>query len=494
LASCTGAEVDRRIAQGRARARAAVTGLAIVGLALAVYVVSNLGRNDPGREVVYNHYVWQASAWLDGQASIPYPVHSTDGSRDNYWFQDVQEVPDTSDTGQGRALLPFPPLPALIVLPFVVLWGLTTDAQLIATIIGALDVGLAYWMLGRLRVRRAIRVAVTIFFGLGTVFWYTAEKGTTWFLAHVVAVGLMLLAVGIALDADRAAADGALGQGPEAQDWSADGEALEARGPGIGAHGIGTVIDGRQFLAGVLLGLAATARLTVIFAAPFFLFVGGGGNWRRRALSAGLGAALPVVGLVIYNLVSTGHLFNPVYDVLYHREAEFYTFLNYHTDWSIEDPRYIPQNLFLMLVNPPEAFPTALQFGQQLCEGARATRSWFDPTCPILMPSPTSMGLLLTSPAYLLGLPALLRYGRSRLVTGSALAVLLVSLVNLMHFSQGWVQFGYRFSLDFVPWALLLVAVGLERLGGVRPTAMALIVISVVINLWGVWWAASLGW
>ena len=33
-----------------------------------------------------------------------------------------------------------------------------------------------------------------------------------------------------------------------------------------------------------------------------------------------------------------------------------------------------------------------------------------------------------------------------------------------MHFSQGWVQFGYRFSNDFVPFALLLVALGFERL------------------------------
>ena len=27
-----------------------------------------------------------------------------------------------------------------------------------------------------------------------------------------------------------------------------------------------------------------------------------------------------------------------------------------------------------------------------------------------------------------------------------------------MHFSQGWVQFGYRFSHDFVPFALIVVA------------------------------------
>ena len=55
-------------------------------------------------------------------------------------------------------------------------------------------------------------------------------------------------------------------------------------------------IDRRQFAVGLLFGLACTARLTVLFAAPFFLLVGAGGSWWRRGWSAGLGAAIPVGG------------------------------------------------------------------------------------------------------------------------------------------------------------------------------------------------------
>jgi hypothetical protein len=82
--------------------------------------------------------------------------------------------------------------------------------------------------------------------------------------------------------------------------------------------------------------------------------------------------------------------------------------------------------------------------------------------------------------------------------------VLIIAIVNLMHFSQGWVQFGYRFSLDFAPWAVLLVAVGLERIAartGRRTGAWALIAFalvlvaaSVFVNLWGVVWGDVLGW
>ena len=51
----------------------------------------------------------------------------------------------------------------------------------------------------------------------------------------------------------------------------------------------------RQLLAGLLFGLACTARLTSLFAAPFFMLVGGGrGWWRRGAGRPALGAAIPV--------------------------------------------------------------------------------------------------------------------------------------------------------------------------------------------------------
>ena len=108
------------------------------------------------------------------------------------------------------------------------------------------------------------------------------------------------------------------------------------------------------------------------------------------------------------------------------------------------------------------------------------------------------MSVILTSPAYLLAIGILGRRGRSRLVGGAVVAVLLIAFVNLMHFSQGWVQFGYRFSNDAAPFALLLVALGFQRLVDRRVWGMALavglIVLSVAINLWGVLWGRLLGW
>ena len=77
---------------------------------------------------------------------------------------------------------------------------------------------------------------------------------------------------------------------------------------------------------------------------------------------------------------------------------------------------------------------------------------------------------------------------------GPSIAVVAIAFVNLMHFSQGWVQFGYRFSNDFAPFALLLVGLGLVRLGRIRGWPLVLVAASIAINAWGVAWGVILQW
>jgi hypothetical protein len=499
--------VDRRVAQGRppdrpadralepddrwARRRVALGGALAFGvLALFAYSVG-----DDGTQRIYNHFVWQAQAFLDGRTAIDYPVAAAGDLPGNDLFQDVMPLYDANGQPTGRGLIPFPPLPALVLSPFVALWGLATDDQAIAGVLGAVVVVLAWWMLGRLPIGTGARVVGTAFFGFGTVFFYTAELGTTWYFAHVVAVGLGLVAVGLALgrDPDAAFDEDAL---PE-PDEPVPGERAPDRPRGL--RDLLAFVDRRQVFVGFLFGLACTARLTMAFAAPFFLLVGPGRGWFGRGLSAGIGAAVPIAGLLLYNVASTGHVFHPAYEYLYQAEAYGYPSLGYNPEWSIEDPRYIPQNLGIALFSTPailpDVYPAGLGGGEALCTEPGAERGLFDRDCPIALPRDVGMSILLTSPAYLLAVPTLVAlYGRSRLVSGAILAVVLIFVVNLMHFSQGWVQFGYRFSNDFVPFALPLVALGAERLRR-RPILVGgLLAVSVAINLWGAAWGALLGW
>jgi hypothetical protein len=574
-----------------------VWGILLLALCMAVYAASNLNRQNQ-----YIHFVWQAQSWLDGETSIPTNVEGlgTASAPGNSWYQDIQPILDSNGQETGRGTIPFPPLPALVLLPFVAFWHLATNEQLLAAIFAALDVGIAFWMLGYLPIRREIRGLTALFLGLGTVLWYAAAIGTTWFWAHIVAIGCLLLAIGLALSADGEAAEprplsegvaavrepsrpggwraataivvfGALGELLFLLAWAGTPAAAIA-GVGVllaivaaalavvvsgqrgvlvplavvvaiaaglpatlllGAHSapallvldvvalalvVGLVVlararpepvdralttlwdalsrpESRQVAAGLFFGLACTARLTIVFGFPFLLLVGGGGSWLRRGLLAGTGAAVPLVALLVYTYAGTGHLFNPAYDYLYQQEVGYW-FLNYHPEWSIEDIRYVPQNLMIFLFNLPAIAPSqGATILEPYCTAGQA-RGFFDANCPIVMPDPVGMSVLLTSPAYLLAplafIPARVRK-LDRATAGAAMAVLAIAFVNLMHFSQGWVQFGYRFSNDFAPFALILVALGANRLGRLWPVVL-LVAASIAINLWGTVWGVVNGW
>src|SRR5690606_39789566 len=62
------------------------------------------------------------------------------------------------------------------------------------------------------------------------------------------------------------------------------------------------------------------------------------------------------------------------------------------------------------------------------------------------------------------------------------ITVAAVALPTLFYQNSGWVQFGYRFSLDYIVFLFALIAIGARPLGRV---AKALIIAGVVINLFG---------
>jgi hypothetical protein len=339
-------------------------GLFFVTLALGIYTFS-----DPARSGFYNHFVWQADAFLHGHFSIAFPV--TEGPFTNGYFQDVMPLP----LQPGRGLLPFPPLPAIVLMPFVAIFGLATDSQLVGVIIGATNVGLAWRMTTRLTASRGTAFLATLFFAFGTVHWYASMLSTTWFLAHVVAVTFVLLGITLALDAERfyRARHAQQIRRTEMAPRGAISETFEENSLFLKWYRkLRDNVDPVQFMAGFVFGIGALARLPVIFGAPFFLFVGGGGSFWRRGLAAGLGAALPLTMLLAYNLAATGHVFNPAYNYLYRTEyvgylpprpgeclfpQDFCDSLEIDRTLGIEDIGHIPLNALIMFGWPPIVRP-----------------------------------------------------------------------------------------------------------------------------------------
>jgi len=479
-----------------------IAGLTLAILAFGLYLATN-----PERRNLWNHFVWQADAWLHGRAWIPYPTLASGDLPRNDYLNDVWPMRDAAGNPMGQGLIPFPPLPAVVLLPFVAIAGLAVDQELVAAWIGALGVGLAWWMLGPLPVHRGVRFLVAAFFATGTAWWWSASAGSTWYLAHLVATDLLLLATGRALRADAGAAD--------VDGWGgADGAARDGAGGDEAAAGPrnwlrrmianALPLDRSQGVVGLLVGLAATARLPVLLAVPFFLLVGRGGTWQRRAASAGVGVALPVAVLLAYTWATTGALIHPGYEAQYAREVVGYPAFDYRADWAVEDLRYLPRNVALMLGSLPAVMPDYLPntLGMladvPVCTEPGATRALFDPACPIAVPRDIGTSILLTSPAFLLAAIPLARRRWSRVVLGSLLAALAIAVFDLAHFSQGWVQWGYRFSNDYVPFLLILTAlgagVGASGRGRPRVIAVALVLIAAIVNFWGVTWGGILVW
>ena len=78
------------------RLPAVLVGAGLVALALAAFWL-------PGTDRVYNHFVWQAMAFLHGTAVIQWPVDQGGFPRGNDWMQDVYPLReltgDPSTTG-----------------------------------------------------------------------------------------------------------------------------------------------------------------------------------------------------------------------------------------------------------------------------------------------------------------------------------------------------------------------------------------------------------
>ena len=399
------------------------------------------------------HFVYQADAWLHGHATIDPPLTGDDWAkvetvvlddgtelrgrrlttRPVFRALDGHELPATRiRRSVGKtAYMSFPPFPTLVMLPGAALGGRAGNDVVPTLVLAALILPLALLVLRRLSgaglSRRSLGddlwLVATLAFG--SVAFFSAVQGKVWFTAHVVGVVLALIYA-----------------------WAS----IEAR---------------RPLIAGLALGAAALTRTAMAFMVILFLCEawrvhGGFTAWRvaRPKLLRELAPplilfAVPVLGFAIagmaYNFMRFGSLteFGHSYlEVRQQAQIEQFGLASYH---------YLARNLAVAFTLLPEL-------------SARA---------PYVQISGHGLALWITSPVLLL-----LLWPRDRppLHRTLWLTVAAVALPSLLYQNSGWVQFGYRFSLDYLVLLILLLAIGgrpLTRL------AKALIVAGIVVNLFG---------
>ena len=378
--------------------------LLILGLTFAAYFVSNSTPQE-----WYNHYVYQAQAFLHGRTDLQgFPSY----------LQDLSDY-------NGKYYMPSPPVPAILLMPSVAIWGTGVDEVRISMLMGAANVALVWILLGRMNIKSWKRLLLTILFGFGTVQWDVATTGTTWFFAEIVAVFFVLLCM------------------------------IEYFG------------RKRAVLMGFLLGLAALSRLPVVVGSIFFLAMLYKDGGIRRPLKFIAGLAVPLAFYGYFNYVRFGNPLQTGYS-MHSYAAHFANDINKYGMFSLH---YIPKQLYTLFISPPQYI------------------SHF----PFFKPNPEGMGILLTTPAILYVVRA--RFSES-INRWALLATVGIFLPTIMWFSTGWVQFGYRYSLDFMPFVLIPRASGVRRTTNKTMIALiiALVAISVIVNLWGTLWSVHLGW
>lgn len=99
---------------------------------------------------------------------------------------------------------------------------------------------------------------------------------------------------------------------------------------------------------------------------------------------------------------------------------------------------------------------------------------------PFFKPSEFGMALFMVTPAFLYLFTARVR----RLEVAAAVAMGLVMIPHLLHGTTGWTQFGYRYSMDYLPMLAVLTASGMRYRIETRRKWL-IIGLSVVIAVWG---------
>lgn len=373
----------------------------IFAVVLAIYIAVT-----PRTNTAYRHFVYMARAFLERHVDLR-------GLPE--YYHDVIHV-------GGRVYAPFPPVPALLMVPVVAWQGGDADQGRVGQILAAGAVAVFVLGLRRLGFPPATRLFCGASLAFGSVLWPSTAIGTTWFFAQVVVV----LATAVIV-------------------WELAG-------------------DARPLVLGGAVVAAWLTRLSLLPAVAVLGVLVWGRHRTLRSLAAFL--AVNAVGAAVYAAYDYLRFGDPLqsgYSLLsmavVNTEAA--------SRWGFFNVHFIPEQLYAMFFRAPELINQP----------------------PYLKPSPWGMSLLLTSPVIL---RLLFPQTDCRAWLRWAALALSLAVPLLPYFSVGWVQFGYRYSLDWWVFVLVLLAYALAR--GPRPVDYALLVASIGMNGLGVYWVRALGW
>jgi hypothetical protein len=108
---------------------------------------------------------------------------------------------------------------------------------------------------------------------------------------------------------------------------------------------------------------------------------------------------------------------------------------------------------------------------------------------PYLRPDGLGLSVFLTSPGLLFAIRSDWRDPRAWWLLGAAVAVL---IPTLLYYGGGWLQYGYRYFLDSVPFVIALCGLAAVRQGRIGRKWLALVAFGTVVMAFAVYWVGKL--
>jgi hypothetical protein len=179
-------------------------------------------------------------------------------------------------------------------------------------------------------------------------------------------------------------------------------------------------------------------------------------------VTLGIAFGISVAFFLWYNDARFGSPFESGYGL-----ATLPPFLQAQREIGLFSLRHVPMNLEYLFLKLPRPIPTA----------------------PFFKPDGLGMSVFITSPGLLMALGASWRNTRTWWLAGAAIAVL---IPTLLYYGGGWIQFGYRYFLDSIPFIVALCGLAVVRAGRVSTLWSAVILTGVAVNAMGLYWAYNM--
>lgn len=324
----------------------------------------------------------------------------------------------------------WPPFPAILLMPFVAIFGVNFSDVLFNIIIGSINVLLFSILLVELKKKNIISLdqikhgLLVIFFAFGTVYLTMIPLGRVWFTSHVVSIFCILLAYISCIKYEGTKA---------------------------------------FILTGIAISAAFATRMHLflvgIWPAWYLLST----NWHKppkKLIRLIIWGLLPLIatGLLIfyYNYARFGNIFDLGY--AYHNMGEL--FREDYLKYGGFNLHYIPTNIYYQYIT----YPFLLKNQENIFMGG---------------------SLFLLSPLFF-GAFWAFKYREKKLSNlFLLLTIFFTNIPILLLMGTGWVQFGPRYTLDFIVPLLILTAIGIKDWS--NRTVFLLTLISVIHYLVGLY-------